>query len=280
MNCYDVLQVSTSASSLEIKKAYHKLAMKYHPDKNKDKNAKEQFQKVNSAYQILSTPESKKKYDNMSVFEKKQLYDMICEKFKENIYFNFFKSLLTQSIYNNEEELKNDINNYNLKGIIDKFKTNMVTKKKPYHYHIETNNNEKYNNKFKELEIDNKLYHIPLRDDEVVIERETEHDIVVFINNKDFESYSEDEVDLKLTLNITLFDFLYGFEKEIDIYGNKTKISIPSSVNHGKTHIIKKLGFPFTNYSNELSRGDLILTLNIIKLKDDDMVKSILELSK
>ena len=63
-DCYEVLGVSRSASEEEIKKAYRKLAMKYHPDRNPgDKNAEEQFREVSAAYQILSDGERRAQYD-------------------------------------------------------------------------------------------------------------------------------------------------------------------------------------------------------------------------
>ncbi len=61
---YEVLGVSKNASDSEIKKAYHKLAMKYHPDRNPgDKAAEEKFKEANEAYEILSDPDKKDKYD-------------------------------------------------------------------------------------------------------------------------------------------------------------------------------------------------------------------------
>jgi chaperone protein DnaJ len=61
---YEVLGLQKGASEDEIKKAFRKMAIKYHPDKNPgDKEAEEHFKEVNEAYSILGDPEKKKKYD-------------------------------------------------------------------------------------------------------------------------------------------------------------------------------------------------------------------------
>ncbi|MFA7502161.1 MAG: molecular chaperone DnaJ, partial [Anaerovoracaceae bacterium] len=61
---YDVLGLKKGATDDEIKSAFRKLAMKYHPDKNQgDKEAEEKFKELNEAYSILSDPDQKNKYD-------------------------------------------------------------------------------------------------------------------------------------------------------------------------------------------------------------------------
>ncbi|MBN0970831.1 molecular chaperone DnaJ [Mycoplasma phocoeninasale] len=86
---YEVLGISRDAKDSEIKSAYRKLAMKYHPDRNKDHDAEEKFKEVAEAYEVLSNPEKRKQYDQLghSAFDQNSFHFSA-----EDIFGSFFGS--------------------------------------------------------------------------------------------------------------------------------------------------------------------------------------------
>lgn len=66
---YKILGVERGASEDAIKKAYRKLARKYHPDVSKEKNAEEKFKEVGEAYEVLQDPEKRAAYDQMGAYQ-------------------------------------------------------------------------------------------------------------------------------------------------------------------------------------------------------------------
>jgi curved DNA-binding protein len=74
---YETLGISENASADEIKKAYRKLARKYHPDINKDPEAQDKFKEINAAYEVLSDSEKKAQYDQFgdSMFGGQNFHD-------------------------------------------------------------------------------------------------------------------------------------------------------------------------------------------------------------
>ena len=84
MEYYEALGVGKTASPEEIKKAYRKLALKYHPDKNPgDKKAEEKFKEISEAYAVLSDAEKRKQYDSFGSAGFRQRYS------QEDIFRNF-----------------------------------------------------------------------------------------------------------------------------------------------------------------------------------------------
>nr|XP_012224276.1 PREDICTED: dnaJ homolog subfamily C member 30-like [Linepithema humile] len=62
-NHYNTLKITPHATQNEVKSAYYKLTLQYHPDKNKSEHAKQKFQDISEAYQVLSSHELRKNYD-------------------------------------------------------------------------------------------------------------------------------------------------------------------------------------------------------------------------
>lgn len=74
---YETLEISENANADEIKKAYRKLARKYHPDMNKDAGAEDKFKEINAAYEVLSDTNKKAQYDQVgdSMFGGQNFHD-------------------------------------------------------------------------------------------------------------------------------------------------------------------------------------------------------------
>lgn len=139
---YKILEIDKNATSEEIKKSYRKLALKYHPDKNKDNKEfyEEKFKNISEAYQILGDPNNKFKYDNLSqkvdltpedlkdifgLFKKpsqvfNDVFEIIPEEYQElsNNIVNYF--------FEDKDEFDQDLNNLNFKKIFYKIKKGII----------------------------------------------------------------------------------------------------------------------------------------------------------
>ncbi len=89
---YTVLGIPKNASQEEIKKAYRELAMKFHPDRNKDKGAEEKFKEINEAYAVLSNDEKRKQYDTYGPDQFNQRYTEQ-DIFKDFNFKDIFRSM-------------------------------------------------------------------------------------------------------------------------------------------------------------------------------------------
>ena len=89
-NYYDILGIEKTADETQIKRAYRKLALKFHPDKNKCKSAEEAFKKINQAFCVLGDKDKKKNYDMFGTEEGLGMHGMEFNPF--DIFDQFFQN--------------------------------------------------------------------------------------------------------------------------------------------------------------------------------------------
>src|SRR5271170_4052098 len=100
-NYYEVLGIGKTASAEQIKGAYRELALKYHPDRNKDKNATEKFKEINEAYAVLGDEQKRKQYDSYGPAGFGQKYS------EEDIFRNFNMEDLFQNMQGSMFDFQN-----------------------------------------------------------------------------------------------------------------------------------------------------------------------------
>ena len=132
MDYYEILELKKNCKKCEIKKKYHELSLKYHPDKNNGEDDK--FKKINEAYEILYDDTSREKYDIKMYFKGVKFTDEDYELMK-TYYYQFINSnefklmkLLYQSIPNHiKQEIWNRFKKRNSKEIVKAQKSIDIT---------------------------------------------------------------------------------------------------------------------------------------------------------
>lgn len=98
-NHYNTLNITPHATHSEVKSAYYKLSLQYHPDKNKSEYAKQKFQDISDAYEVLGNHETRKNYDRQTLIRQQPVSDIreSTSQYSNNVYSG------TSRIYNFDE---------------------------------------------------------------------------------------------------------------------------------------------------------------------------------
>lgn len=127
---YQILELPRSATSVDIKKAYRRLALQTHPDKNKDPEAKERFQQIAEAYQVLANESSRQEYDFSGAVPDTHTFqsaeELFCDYFSSK--FNPQVGEFVSHTYQNVKSCFQDQNNKTLWDVIHNIDAESIIK--------------------------------------------------------------------------------------------------------------------------------------------------------
>lgn len=240
-NYYDVLGVKKNATQAAIKKQYQRLARKFHPDRSEEPNAKEQFQKVNTAYQTLKDPQKRAEYDVPEQREYtfrtggesgRSLHDILREAMGDTSRFQFHQQQQQQMAQVNitlEEAFT---------GTTRTLNGNDFT----IPAGVRSNNH---------LFVDG---------------------FIIIVNVTRHHKFQRAHDDLAIAVQISAIEAMLGIKCELKSIDNKIiKFSIPAGIQHGKVIRVAGKGMPNPEFN---ARGDLLVQVAITipqKLTKDEL---------
>ena len=267
---YKVLEIDKKATETEIKKAYRKLARKYHPDLNpNDKQAEIKFKELNEANEVLSNPENRKKYDQYGEnWEHGAEYEKAAKQqnqnrgnqqqanyngFEGSDYSDFFESMFAgQGGRTRKPAYKGqDFNaelHLDLKEVYVTHKRTLTVNVKNIRLTIAAG-------------IENgQVIKIPGHGGEGA-NGGPQGDLYItfFINNH--TDFKRDKNNLYSTVNLDLYTAVLGGELMVSTFDGKVKLKVAEGTQNGTKVKLKGKGFPVYKKENEF--GDLYITYHI-----------------
>ena len=273
---YGVLGVIKSASADEIKKAYRKLARKYHPDLNpNDKEAELKFKQVNEANEVLSNDENRKKYDKYGehwqhgeAYEEAQKQQHQSQQQRQYTDYSTFEGFgdgdhsdFFESMFGGGFSGRSRGGNVKFRG-------------QDFNAQLQLDLRDVYTSQKRVLTINGKNIRLTIpagvSNGQIIkingkggegINGGPNGDLYIEFNIVNTTDFKRDGSNLYKTVNLSLYDAILGGEVTIDTFDSKAKLNVKPLTQNGTKVKLKGKGFPI--YKKDGEFGDLYITYKV-----------------
>ena len=271
---YKILGVARGASESEIRKAYRKLAVQFHPDKNPgNKQAEERFKEINEAYQVLSDEKKRAHYDRLGDSYSRWQTNGQPGNFNWDDFAGRGRGGGTRVDYSDIEDLFGGSGG----GFSDFFSTifgmsgagaRTNPQSQGYQQQVQISLEEAYNGTSRQLQTEKRKIQVNIpagvkTGSKVRVAGAGPQglDLYLIIDVRDDERYERDGYDIHTTATVNVFTAVLGGDADVETLGGKIKLNIPAGTQPEQVFRLAGRGMP--HLKDAKAKGDLYVKLKV-----------------